>query len=186
MNIFSSRFINTISLFISIIVFFIINESLNVLFKDYSKTNFLDNTVESKIKSVLIENSKENEILNWYIQIPSINLKAPIEEGTGSEILNKSVGHFTETPFTFGNIGLTAHNRGYEKNYFENLKKIKIGSEIFYKKDKFEKRYIVKIIKKIKDTNWDYLEETKENKITLITCIENEPNFRLCIQAIES
>ena len=37
----------------------------------------------------------------------------------------------------------------------------------------------------IKDTNWNYLKNTEKNKITLITCIENEPEYRRCIQAIE-
>ena len=37
----------------------------------------------------------------------------------------------------------------------------------------------------IKSTNWSYLENTAENKITLITCIENKPDERLCVQAIE-
>ena len=37
----------------------------------------------------------------------------------------------------------------------------------------------------IKDTNWEYLENTEENQITLITCVENEPEFRRCIQAVE-
>ena len=37
----------------------------------------------------------------------------------------------------------------------------------------------------IKDTDWSYLQETKENKLTLITCVENEPKYRRCIQAIE-
>ena len=29
------------------------------------------------------------------------------------------------------------------------------------------------------------IEETKENRITLITCVENMPEYRLCIQAEE-
>lgn len=37
----------------------------------------------------------------------------------------------------------------------------------------------------IEETNWSYLENTVENKITLITCVENEPSYRRCIQATE-
>ena len=185
MNIFSSSFINTISMIISIIIFLIINESLNFLFKDNSEKNFLNNNiVENKLKTVFIKNNEDDD-LNWYIEIPSINLKAPIEEGTEEETLNKSIGHFAGTSQMLGNIGLAGHNRGYEKNYFENLEDLKLGGEIFYKKENFEKRYVVNIIKKIKSTNWDYLVNTKENKITLITCIENQPDYRLCIQGVE-
>lgn len=186
MNIFSSNFINTISIIISIIFFLIINESLNFLFKDNSEKNFLNNNiVENKIKAISIKNKKEEDPSNWYIEIPNIKLKAPIEEGTEEKIINKSIGHFKGTATTLGNIGLAGHNRGKKKNYFEKLETLEIGSEIFYKKENFEKRYVVTIKEKIKDTNWDYLLSTKENKITLITCIENQPDYRLCVQAKE-
>ena len=37
----------------------------------------------------------------------------------------------------------------------------------------------------IKDTDWSRLENTEENILTLITCVENKPEQRRCIQAIE-
>ena len=39
--------------------------------------------------------------------------------------------------------------------------------------------------KVIYDTDWTYLENTKDNRITMITCIKDKPNQRLCVQAIE-
>lgn len=145
--------------------------------------------ISEKTDNVIEENKDnehlEKEELNWYIEIPTINLKAPIKETTDMNILNKYVGHFEETPLTLGNIGLAGHNRGYEKNYFENLKKLKKGEKIKYKYKDFEKKYTIEVITIIKNTNWTYLENTKQNKITLITCVENKPNDRLCIQAVE-
>ena len=99
--------------------------------------------------------------------------------------MSKYVGHFEDTSKTTGNIGLAAHNRGYEVNYFSGLKTLKEGDEIIYKYNNFEKTYIVNQHKIIKDTDWSYLEQTEENKITLITCIENEPEYRRRIQGIE-
>ena len=120
--------------------------------------------------------------MEWYIEIPTISLKAPITEGTTKEILDNYVGHFEESPSKKGNVCLAAHNRGYKNNYFENLKKLKIGDEIFYKNNEYEEKYIVSKHEIIKDTDWVNLENTKEDKITLITCVENEPNYRRCIQ----
>ena len=37
----------------------------------------------------------------------------------------------------------------------------------------------------IKDTDWEPLEDTEKDKITLITCVENEPEYRRCVQAVE-
>ena len=45
--------------------------------------------------------------------------------------------------------------------------------------------YIVETIEIIENTNWNYLKNTEDNRITLITCIENEPKYRRCIQGIE-
>ena len=99
--------------------------------------------------------------------------------------MNEYVGHFEETSIKSGNIGLAAHNRGYPVNYFENIKKLKKGDKIIYKYYEFEKTYIVSQNIIIVDTDWSYLEQTEENTITLITCVENEPSYRRCIQAIE-
>ena len=48
-----------------------------------------------------------------------------------------------------------------------------------------KKTYKVEKIEIIENTDWSYLEKTDENKITLITCIENEPLYRRCVQAVE-
>lgn len=74
---------------------------------------------------------------------------------------------------------------GYDINYFENLKDLKKGDEIKYKYNDFEKIYIVDKIEIIRNTDWSYLENSNENKITLITCVENEPDYRRCVQATE-
>ena len=37
----------------------------------------------------------------------------------------------------------------------------------------------------IQETDWSFLEPTKENRITLITCVKEMPEFRRCVQAIE-
>lgn len=99
--------------------------------------------------------------------------------------MDNYIGHFEETSKSFGNIGLAAHNRGYKNNYFENLKNIEIGDKIIYKYRDFKKTYTVETHEIIKDTDWSYLEKTEENTITLITCVENEPEYRRCVQAIE-
>lgn len=52
---------------------------------------------------------------------------------------------------------------------------------IIYNFNDFKKEYIVTDNLIIEDTDWTYLENTKENKITLITCVENEQNYRRCV-----
>ena len=139
-----------------------------------------------KEQPVTVENTQETEKINiWQIEIEKISLVANIAEGTSQEILNEYVGHFENTQLEQGNIGLAAHNRGYKVNYFEKLKLLQEGDEIKYKHNNYENTYEVIKNRIIKDTDWEYLENTEENMLTLITCVENEPNYRRCIQAIE-
>lgn len=189
MNMFyTNRFINILSLFLTIVIFLVIYFFYN--HKSILKTSDLVNQIEIFNKET---NNKEDkntqekiELGDWYIEIPTINLKAPIAEGTDSKTLNLKVGHFIDTAIEAGNIGLAAHNRGYDNNYFKNLKKIKKEDKIIYSHGEFKKEYFVNIIEIIDNSNWNYLKESEENKITLITCVENEPNYRRCIQAVES
>lgn len=189
--IYKNKFINILSFIITIIIFLILNSftSQNSVISIRNISNIISKIEFPKAISKVKEQNNESldiEIGNWYIEIPSINLKAPIAEGTDIDILNTKVGHFNETDKTVGNVGLAAHNRGYKYNYFEKLKKLKINDEIIYKYENFEKKYLITKIEIIKNTDWSYLEKTEKNKITLITCVENEPQYRRCVQAEET
>lgn len=121
----------------------------------------------------------------WQIEIPKIELKAPISEGTSQEVMLEFVGHFENTEILNGNVGLAAHNRGFPINYFAKLKELEINDEIIYKTQYGTKKYRVILSTIIQDTDWSYLQKTEENKITLITCVENQPTKRRCIQGVE-
>lgn len=177
---------NTITYLIPIIIFFIFQLFISKYSVKGTDVDENGNIMKQEImnESSLSQTEEKEEI--WQIEIPKISVKAPISEGTTKEILNQYVGHFQATAKENGNIGLAAHNRGYEVNYFQDLKLLKEGDEIIYQHNDFRKTYEVEKIRIIKDTEWTYLEETEENQLTLITCVENQPEYRRCIQAIEN
>lgn len=152
---------------------------------DFTSEQTLIQNISINSNQVLEEDSKENTDNEWYVQIGKIELKAPIQEGTTKEILEDYVGHFEESPKNIGNVCLAAHNRGYKHNYFSRIKELKEGDEITYRYKDIERTYIVTKHEIIKNTDWSNLEDTEENIITLITCVENEPEYRRCIQGIE-
>ena len=131
------------------------------------------------------ETATEKKLNEWKIFIPSIGVDAPISEGTSVEVMNKFVGHFENTELWNGNVALAAHNRGYPVNYFANIKNLRIGEIIEYYYLGNTRKYKISTIAKIKDTDWSYLGKTEDNRITLITCVENEPEYRRCIQGVE-
>ena len=119
------------------------------------------------------------------ITIDKIGLNATVKEGTSSETLLNYIGHIEETATYDGNIGLAGHNRGCENSYFARISELENGDIITYKTKFYEKQYKVDNIKVILDTDWSLLENTTENKITLITCVANKEKQRLCVQATE-
>lgn len=179
-------------IFLSSIIFFIILQIFIYKFrKNIENNSEIGQEIFSQFTNTLANQTlkKSNEKVEkdeeWQLQIPSIELTANIKEGIDNANLNKYIGHFPETEIQEGNIGLAAHNRGYDVNYFARLKELKEDDEIIYKYKNFEKTYEVVKNKIIKDTDVEVLENTDENILTLITCVENQPEYRRCVQAKE-
>jgi len=189
---FSRKNIILISFIISVLIFIFLNQKFFI-----KQNQFFENSLEKIIpdnvnielvmpnNNILQEKEYAENKENWQIEIPKINLIAPIAEGTSMNIMNKYVGHFEETPKSNGNIGLAAHNRGYEVNYFNNLKLLSKGDLIIYTYNGEISKYTVNEIGIIKDTDWSKLQESKQDKLTLITCLENKPEYRRYVQAIK-
>ena len=184
-----------ISFIISILIFIFFDQ---IFFKNQNK--FFENSLEKIIpdnieielktpnNTVAISEQYQNNIDTqkiWQIEIPKINLVAPIAEGTSANIMNEYVGHFEETPKNKGNIGLAAHNRGYKVNYFQDLKLLQKGDLIIYTYNGEISKYSVNELGIIKDTDWSKLESSSQDKLTLITCLEDEPEYRRYIQAVK-
>ena len=143
-----------------------------------------------------LEDNDEEQIFSEYqisedktiigkIIIPKISVEAPIKEGTSAEVLKKSVGHFSSTKYWNGNICLASHNRGTYAHYFENINKLGPNDEIMYQTKLGTRVYVVESIKEISEHDFSVLNDTGENCITLITCVKNKSDKRLCLKAIE-
>ena len=70
-------------------------------------------------------------------------------------------------------------------DFFKKIRLLKKGDEIKYKYNLFEKIYEVEKCRIIRRDELEYLEQTEDNMLTLITYVENQPEYRRCIQAIE-
>lgn len=157
-----------------------------VCFCTYEKPENTD-----KVENIVYENLEEGgeeypeEELIGRIRIDKINLEAPIKEGSDQEVLKSYVGHIEDTAIYDGNVCLAAHNRGNEYSYFARLNELEKGDEIVYENIYGIKKYRVETSQEILETDWSLLENSSQNKITLITCIANRPNQRLCVQAVE-
>lgn len=183
MNCCNKRWITIVTLVIAIVIFIQTNLLTFMVFSLKG--------INEDFKSVAISKTLEDKTLTdstneeWKLIIPKINVSAEIEEGTGEETINNSIGHFEETPKNDGNIGLIAACAGYKENYFENLKDLVSGDVIIYVNGTNRKEYKVVSNNIISQTDWSYLSSTSDNRITLITGIVEKPENRRCVQAVE-
>lgn len=143
--------------------------------------NINNNNYENRFQDTI----KKNNNVFGKIVIDKIGVNAPIMDGTSQEILKASVGHFKETSYWNGNVALASHNRGSYAHYFEKINQLNIGDEIKYQTELGTRIYSVKEITEVSEQNLSVLEGTKDNTLTLITCIKNKPELRLCVKAVE-
>ena len=116
------------------------------------------------------------------LKISKLGLNVKVYEGENN--LEKGVGHFADTAVFAGNVAIAGHNRGVN-SYFGEIHHLKLGDEITYTTKLGTKKYAVTSVRKINAADFSFLRETSDNRLTLITCVKNEPNFRWCVQAIE-
>lgn len=143
----------------------------------------LDNTED--VEQEVTEDDGFEEDLIGSLKIEKINLNGTVKEGSTNEILRDYIGHIEETAKYDGNVGLAAHNRGNKYSYFARINELEPGDEIVYTTKYGERKYIVDTKKEILETDWSKLEGTTDNRLTLITCIKNKVNQRLCVQAVQ-
>jgi LPXTG-site transpeptidase (sortase) family protein len=98
--------------------------------------------------------------------------------------MKKGLGHIDSTSAWNSNVGLVGHNRG-TNDYFGRLKELKAGDEMTYTTSLGSRTYTVQSVERISDTDWSELQPTEDNRLTLITCVEEVPSQRLCVTAVE-
>ena len=159
-----------------------------------SETNIeIENKTEQILDNGILPETQETNLeykdnSTGTIEIPKIGLVAPIKEGTDLETLAQYVGHFSNSSVWDGNVALAAHNRGTSvKHYFDRINELVNGDTIIYKTKLGERSYKVISSKEIEHTDWSVTESNanENNTITLITCIRNQPEKRLCVIAEE-
>lgn len=112
---------------------------------------------------------------NPVVEIAALKIKAPILEGTDNGTLSKSAGHFIGTgELGKGNYCIAGHSSTLYKEYFNNLKNIKIGMKITLydiKKDSFE--YTVKKTFIVEPSETWVLNDFGDDRVTIITCTDD-------------
>ena len=134
--------------------------------------------------AVTAEQLKQKDGSLGTVSIARVGLSAKVYEGATNESMAKGAGHYVTTGCWNGNVGLFGHNRG-SAAYFGKLKDVRVGDTVTYVTNQGTRTYSVQFVGIIDYTDYSYLNESGDNRITLITCVANQPSLRLCVQAVE-
>lgn len=116
-----------------------------------------------------------NDNINF--EIPRLNVKVPVLEGTDNKALQVSAGHFEGTgALSKGNYCIAGHNSTIYAEIFNDLDQIEIGDEM-YLVDTDEKRtrycYIVTEYKIVQPSDTWVLNDYGDNRLTVISCTDD-------------
>ena len=118
------------------------------------------------------------------LSIPKLKINMKVWEGETNASMAKGLGHYSSTSGWLGNVGVCGHNRGARYN-IGTIKDLKPGDIITYTTVYGTRTYQVTMVKTIANNDWSYLQGTADNRITLTTCLANQPAKRICVQAVE-
>lgn len=118
------------------------------------------------------------------VKIPSLDINMKVWEGETNTSMSKGLGHYSSTSGWDGNVGVCGHNRG-AKYVIGSIKDLKVGDTITYTTIYGTRTYAVSMVKTIANNDWSYLQATSDNRITITTCLANQPDYRVCVQAVE-
>lgn len=116
------------------------------------------------------------------LSIPSVGINKYVYEGTSLANMKKGLAHFDCTSGWLGNIAIAGHNRG-DSNAFANLKNVKIGDAVKYTTAYGTLTYVVTNVKTVSTSDTSDLQQNGQNKITMYTCVANQPDVKLCVTA---
>ena len=118
------------------------------------------------------------------LKIPSIGLTVGIYEGTSSAPLLKGAGHFTNTSIWDGNACFAGHNRGV-RNDFGKIHTLKSGDTITLTTMLGTRTYSVSSVEKVSVNDSSGTAATTDNRVTLYTCVMNQPEYRWMVTAVQ-
>ncbi|MCQ2491093.1 MAG: class D sortase [Ruminococcus sp.] len=114
---------------------------------------------------------------NINFEIPSLEIKVPVLEGTGSKQLQVSAGHFEGTgELGKGNYCICGHNSTVYAEIFNDLDNIKNGDEMYLidnDENRTRYKYIVTEYKTVEPNDTWVLNDYGDDRLTVISCTDD-------------
>lgn len=114
---------------------------------------------------------------NINFEIPRLDIKVPVLEGTDGKKLQVSAGHFEGTGgLGKGNYCICGHNSTIYAEIFNDLDQIKIGDEMYLvdtDKDRTRYKYVVTEYRTVTPSDTWILNDFGDDRLTVISCTDD-------------
>lgn len=150
---------------------------------DYRPEVSLNNSksIERKLPAIIINPDQDNPTeeegkklpkIIGIMSIPKLNLKVAIGDGSNSEAMRYTVGHFLETayPGEGGNFAVIGHRSYKYGQFFNRLDELEKGDSISIKSGTKTYEYSVTEAMVVEPEDTWVLDTTTQASITLVTC----------------
>lgn len=122
-------------------------------------------------------------------EIPDLEIKAPVMDGTEHEVLSKAAGHFPGTGAVgSGNYCIAGHNSTIYAEIFNEMKHIEIGMEMYLiDNDEQRTKYTYVVTKNfIVEPNETWvLDDFGDDRITIVTCTDDGTQRQIVVGTLK-
>jgi len=105
--------------------------------------------------------------------------------GATMEAMDIGAGHFSFTGLSIGNVGLIGHNRGTRSGFFSFVRLLEYGDIVKLEMNGVVRTYEVFLKTIVNDNDFSPLQQFGDNRLTLVTCVEDVRNQRRIVVARE-
>ncbi len=119
------------------------------------------------------------------LEIPNLNIKVPVMDGTDKETLSVAAGHFEGTGSVGkGNYCIAGHNSTIYAEIFNELDQIQIGDEVYLidnDNNRTKYIYVVSEYNIVNPQSISVLDNFGDDRLTVITCTDDGRNRQVVI-----
>lgn len=133
-------------------------------------------------REIYLRNLLEENVI---LEIPSLNIKVPVLEGTDNKSLAVAAGHFQGTgEVGKGNYCLAGHNSTIYAEIFNDLDNIQIGDTILLidnDSNRTTYTYIVTEYRIVSPQSTEILNDYGDDRITIVSCTDDGKNRQVVV-----
>lgn len=123
------------------------------------------------------------------LEIPALDIKAPVMDGIDNDTLSAAAGHFPDTgSIGSGNYCIAGHNSTIYAEIFNELKHIEIGMEIkLYDNDESRTCYTYTVTENfiVEASETWILDDFGDDRITIVTCTDDGTQRQVVVGKLE-